>query len=486
MAISSTRFLATTLGALLLAGCAVGPDYKRPAVEAPAAFRDQAPQGERSFADLAWWDVTPDPQLRSLVRAALTDGFDARIAAARVGEARAVAAEVHGQLFPGIGYAANADRGRNALLGNPYTQGGGTTANGFDGYLGAAWELDLWGRVRRLDEQARSNYLSSEEGRRAVMLSLVADVSTAYYQLLDLDEELAIARRATDSFGESLRLFNRQLEGGTVSGLDTASAEAARATSAARIPELEREIAAKENQINLLVGRPPGPVARGASLSEAVLPAEVPAGLPSALLERRPDVREAEYAAMAANAGIGVTVRGFPAAHRPERHPRSREPETGRHHVGQGGLSGPWGALGRPGPSSRAGGSTGSMSRPRRRGRSQGSSTSRRRLTPSATWRTRSRRASGSARSARSRRPPSLPMPGPSSSPPRGTRRDGRATTRCSRPRSSSSSPAEAALAQTMRDQFTANVQIYKALGGGWNLRDAEWGGLPRAAHDTE
>jgi outer membrane protein, multidrug efflux system len=302
---------ALLLAASVLAGCAVGPDYRRPAAGAPPAFRGETPAGDRSFADLAWWDVYRDPRLKGLISEALANGFDARIAAARVEESRAIAAEVHGQLFPGVGYSAGAYRGKNAILGEPYTEGAGATSSGFDGYLGAAWELDLWGRVRRLDEAARSQYLATEEARRGVQLSLVSDVATAYFELLELDEELSIDREAVQSFGESLKLFNRQLEGGVASRLDTESAEAALATSMARIPDIERQISIKENQISVLVGRNPGPVARGLPLGDQATPPDVPAGLPSALLERRPDVREAENAARAANAGIGVTVGGF-------------------------------------------------------------------------------------------------------------------------------------------------------------------------------
>ena len=296
---------------LALAGCAVGPNYKRPAVDSPSAFRGDAAPDANSLADLAWWDVYHDDRLKELIRLALVDGYDVRIAAARVEQARAVAAEVHGQFFPAVGYAANADRGRNAQLGNAYTQGNGAVANGFDGYLAAAWELDLWGRVRRLNEAARSQYLASEEARRGVLLSLVSDVATAYFELLELDEELDIAHRADESFGNSLKLFNQRLEGGIASRLETSSAEAATATNAARVPELERQIAIKENQIGVLIGRNPGTITRGARLSDQSVPPETPAGLPSALLERRPDVRQAEEAAHAANAGIGVTVGGF-------------------------------------------------------------------------------------------------------------------------------------------------------------------------------
>jgi multidrug efflux system outer membrane protein len=312
------RHAGPLVAAALLAGCAVGPDYRRPSAGEPPAFREQAAGEARSLADLAWWDLYRDSRLNELVGAAITSGYDARIAASRVEQARAAAAQVHGQLFPGVGYVANGDRGKNSLLGEPYTEGGGVTANGFDGYLSAAWEFDLWGRVRRLDEAARAEYLASEEARRGVLLSLVSGVATSYFDLLELDEELAIAHQAVQSFGESLRLFNRQLEGGVASRLDTASAEAAMATSAARIPDIERQIALKENQLSILVGRNPGPVARGASLSEEAGPPEVPAGLPSALLER---------------GGAGGQRRhrrhrgGVPSPDRAERDPRGSQPE---------------------------------------------------------------------------------------------------------------------------------------------------------------
>jgi multidrug efflux system outer membrane protein len=302
---------AALLGGALLAGCAVGPNYRRPEVAPPDAFRGQTPQGAASLADLAWWDVYKDPRLKELIGTALAQGFDARIAAARVEESAAAAAEVHGQLFPGVGYAGGADRGKNSLLGQPFTEGGGSTANGFDAYFGATWEFDLWGRVRRLDEAARARYLATEEARRGVLLSLVSNVAQAYYELLELDEELAIAREATRDFGESLKLFNHQLEAGVASRLDTASAEAAIAASEAKIPALETLIAAKENQISLLLGRAPGPIPREGGLGSLPAPPDVPAGLPSALLERRPDVRGAEDAARAANADIGVTIGGF-------------------------------------------------------------------------------------------------------------------------------------------------------------------------------
>jgi multidrug efflux system outer membrane protein len=296
---------------VLLTSCAVGPNYRRPATQAPAVFRGQAAPEERSLADLAWWDIYRDPILTELIKTSLTDGYDTRIAAARVEQARAITMEAQGRLYPSLGYAGEAYRGKNSLLGSPNPSGAGATNNGFAGYLSAAWEPDIWGKLRRLDEAARDQYLESEEVRRGVRLSLVSEIATDYFELLELDEEQAISREAVESFGESLTLFNQQLRGGVASKLETSSAQAAQAAAAARIPEIERESALLENQISILLGRNPGPIARGARLSDRAPAPEVPAGLPSALLERRPDVRAAEYAARAANAQIGVAIGNF-------------------------------------------------------------------------------------------------------------------------------------------------------------------------------
>lgn len=295
---------------LLLGGCAVGPAYRRPEVHAPAAYRGQAAAQEQSLADLAWWDIYRDPALTALVREALDQGFDARVAAVRVEQARAVALEANGQFFPGLGYTGDAFRGKNTFLGSPNPAGGGATNSAFAPFLGAAWEPDIWGRIRRLNEAARDRYLQSEEARRAVLLSLVTEVAQDYFQLAELDDELAIARQASRSFGESLQLFNERLAGGVASRLETSSAEAAQAAEAAQIPNLERQIAVVENALSVLLGRNPGPIARGRLTADRPVP-EAPAGLPSALLERRPDVLEAEYAAKAANAQIGATIGSF-------------------------------------------------------------------------------------------------------------------------------------------------------------------------------
>ena len=474
MATLIRRHLVLALSATVVAGCAVGPNYKRPETATPPTFRGAAAEGDRSLADLAWWDVYRDPHLAQLIRASLTGGFDARIAAARVSESRAIAAQVHGQLFPGLGYEANADRGRNAQLGNPYTLGNGSTASGFDGYLGAAWELDLWGRVRRLDEAARSQYLASEEGRRAVLLSLVSDVATAYYDLLELDEELAIANRSTESFGNSLKLFNRQLEGGTVSRLDTATAEAAMATSAARIPDLERRIAIKENQISVLIGANPAPVVRGAGLSDLPPPPDVPAGLPSALLERRPDVREAENAAMAANARIGVTVGGFLPRIGLSALLGGVSPQLDSITSRQAGL---WSIGGQAtGPLFQGGGLRGQYEQSKQEweaaklqyqqaalnafGDVANALVTRQKLGQVREQQERAVVAYGEAVSLSTQRYAA-----------------GKASYYEVIQSQLELFPAQVALAQTKRDQFTAVVELYKALGGGWNRSNADWAG---------
>jgi multidrug efflux system outer membrane protein len=463
---------ASLFAAALLAGCAIGPDFKKPAAGAPPQFRGQAARGDASLADLAWWSVYRDPRLTGLIRSALADGFDARIAAARVGEARAIAAQVHGQRFPGIGYEANADRGRNAQLGNPYTQGAGATANGFDGYIGAAWELDLWGRVRRLDEAARSQYLATEEARRGVLLSLVSDVASAYYELLELDDELAIAKGSTESFGESLKLFNRQLEGGAASRLDTASAEAAMATSAARIPDLERQIAIKENQISVLVGANPGPIVRGAALSEQAAPPAVPAGLPSALLERRPDVRQAEFAARQANAEIGVTVGGFLPRIGLSAVLGAVSPQLDRITSRKAGL---W-SIGAQatGPLFQGGGLRGQYEQAKEAWEQAKLEYQQAALNAFAEV---ANALETHQRLAEVREQQELAVNALDEAVKLSTQRytAGRASYFEVIQAKERLYPAQFALAQTKRDQFIAVVQLYKALGGGWSLTDAAW-----------
>ena len=300
------------LGALAaiaaLSACTVGPNYRRPVIVVPDHFYGStAPAEAASLADVPWFDVFGDPALRSLIDEALRDGFDARIAAARVEQARARYGIAGSQRFPDLSYAAVYEYGHTSKFATPSDVTGGIIiAN-----VNASWEVDLWGHIRRLNEAARAEYLASEEARRGVLLSLISEVAAAYFDLRELDEELDIAKRNIAAFQNTADLFRKRFEGGTASRLDTSRAEALLASESAQIPLLEQAIVAKENQINLLLGRNPGPIARGQSLDQQPLPPTVPPGLPSALLLRRPDVRQSEQHLIAANAGIGVAEAAF-------------------------------------------------------------------------------------------------------------------------------------------------------------------------------
>jgi multidrug efflux system outer membrane protein len=297
------------LSALFLAGCAVGPNYKRPAVNAPDTFRGETQVSTNSFANLQWWEVFHDDTLQTLIRAALTNNYDLRIAVTRVEQARALAAQARSQFAPQLNYAATAGKGRNVAGNTPSPTGVSSTVFAAD--ANASWEIDLWGRIRRLNESARSQFLASEEARRGVMISLIAQVAQDYFQLLALDNQLEIARQSTNAFGESLKIFNQRLQGGVSSKLETSSAEALMHSAAATIPGLEQQIASQENQLSVLIGQNPGAILREKSSLENQMPPEVPAGLPSALLERRPDIREAEQQLRSANAQVGVAVADF-------------------------------------------------------------------------------------------------------------------------------------------------------------------------------
>ena len=295
---------------LFLTGCAVGPNYKRPSINAPETFRGEIEISTNSFASLPWWQVFHDETLQNLIRTALTNNYDLRIAITRVEQARAMAAQARAGFFPQINYAATAARGKNVGGGNTPSPTG-TIGNVFAADVNASWEIDLWGRIRRLNESARAQFLASEEARRDVMISLIAQVAQNYFQLLALDQQLAIARQSTNSFGQSLKIFNQRLQGGVASILETSSAEALMDASAATIPELEQQIALQENQLSVLLGQNPGAILRGNTSLEKQMPPEVPAGLPSVLLERRPDIREAEQQLRSANAEVGVAEANF-------------------------------------------------------------------------------------------------------------------------------------------------------------------------------
>lgn len=297
-----TRIALTLHLALALSACTVGPAYQRPPVAVPDdVYGAASPATAESLADTQWFDLFQDPQLRVLIEEALRNGFDVRVAAARVEAARARAGIANSARSPDVDGQVLAGVGRE----------GGDTGGAVAANVAAGWELDLWGRVRRLNEAARAQYLASEEGQRAVRLALASEVASTYFELRELDEELDIARRTTAAFQSTYDLFDRRLRGGTASGLETARAEALLANAAAQIPAIERNILAAENQLNVLLGRMPGPIERGPSLAEQALPPSVPAGLPAALLLRRPDVRAAEQQLIAANANVGVAEAAF-------------------------------------------------------------------------------------------------------------------------------------------------------------------------------
>lgn len=300
------------LAPLLWSACAVGPNYQRPDVALPEQFRSAAEPaadavGPRSFADVPWWEVFRDPALVGLIEEALTNSYDLRIVASRVEQARYGVGVTRADLLPQLGYEADAGRGRSADAAG----GDGVTANRFFGAFQMAWEIDVWGRIRRATEASLADLLAAEDVRRGVVLSLVTDVAQAYFELRELDLELEIARRTRDSFQETLDLFNRQLLGGVGNKLATSRAEAALASTAATIPEIERQIVVKENQISILLGRVPGPVDRGSSLLAQPVPPEVPAGVPAALLQLRPDILRAEQEIVAASALVGVSIADF-------------------------------------------------------------------------------------------------------------------------------------------------------------------------------
>ena len=293
--------------ALLASGCTVGPNYKRPIVAVPDSYRGMIPEQITpaqiaSLGDQKWWDIFQDEELRALIRIALQQNYDLRIAASRVLEARAQVGITRADQFPSLGGGAGIADVRSAqskFL--PAFESSTGQVN-----LSAAWELDFWGKFRRATEAARANLLASEWARQEVVSVLVANVAGAYFQLRALDLQLEISKRTLDSRQESLRLTQVLANGGATSLLDVRQAEQLVFTASAEVPALEQQIEQQENFLSILLGQNPADVPRGRTLTDQPHPPEVPPGLPSALLERRPDIREAEAELIAANAQIGV------------------------------------------------------------------------------------------------------------------------------------------------------------------------------------
>jgi multidrug efflux system outer membrane protein len=299
------------VAAVILAGCAIGPDYKRPAVAKPETFRGQATAEAASFADAPWWEAFQDPTLKALIQEALRNNYDAAIAAARVQEARANLRVARSDLFPSLDYDARAGRARLPLGGLNLPGTDHKTDDFFAGTMAMSWELDVWGRVRRSNEAARARLFATEDARRGVWLTLVGDLAQAYFQLLALDVQLQIAQNSTQAYQGTYDLFLDRFNLGVASKLETSRALGALGNAQATIPQLQSAIVVRENQICILLGKAPGPIPRGQPMYAQPVAPTVPAGLPSALLERRPDLRQAEQQLVAANARIGVAKAEF-------------------------------------------------------------------------------------------------------------------------------------------------------------------------------
>lgn len=306
----STRVAFTLFAGALVASCTLGPNYKRPVVETPAVHRGatSTTASPESLADVKWFDLFRDDQLTQLVSTALKQNFELRIAAERVLQARAAYGIRRADQFPSVDVSADLNAVRSSKSGaNRFIPAGANTGVSYtDAGFSLGWEIDVWGRLRRLSEAARAQYLATDEARHGVMTTLVADVTETYLSLRALDLELEIAQRTRDVANDSMRLIGERRTAGVASGLDVHQAEQLLFTATGQIAGLEREIAQAENALSLLLGQLPGDVVRGRPLEAFQAPPSVPAGLPSALLERRPDIRQAEQELIAANAQIGA------------------------------------------------------------------------------------------------------------------------------------------------------------------------------------
>ncbi len=297
--------LALAVAAAALAGCVMGPDYKRPEVVAPSAFQIEIAKAEGS-ADAIWWRQFDDPVLDGLITEALAHNSNIAIATANVAQASAFLTQTRSQFFPQVGYGADGTRQRArepAFAQNLPNYPNPTTA--YQAALSASWEIDLWGRIQRQSQAALANVLATDEARRGVVLSIVATVASSYLQLRGLDAQLEVAQRTLQTYKESVDLFTLQFEYGQVSQMNVAQAQSQYESAAAQIPLIESQIAQNQNALAVLIGRDPGPIARGRSVDDLKLPA-VPAGVPSQLLESRPDLLQAEQQLVAANAQIGA------------------------------------------------------------------------------------------------------------------------------------------------------------------------------------
>jgi outer membrane protein, multidrug efflux system len=296
------------LATSFIAGCMVGPNYHKPAIQTPATYRDlrETPQAQAqaaSFADLPWWQVFQDPQLQELIRTALKQNYDLQLATERINAERAQVAITRSALFPQV-------QGNGSFNGGK-EQSFQTKSNFLSLTADAAFQLDLFGRLRRATEASRAELLATEEAQHTVTLTLVSDLASAYFTLLQLDLELQIAQNTVKTQEGSVKLTSFRLDHGVATKLDVLQAQQVLDTANTQIPDLERQIGQEEDAISILLGNYPGGITRGRPLEQQMLPPDVPAGLPSSLLERRPDIRQAEQVLIAANAEIGVARAEF-------------------------------------------------------------------------------------------------------------------------------------------------------------------------------
>ncbi len=308
-----SRFFSIAILIVTLGGCMVGPDYRRPAVDTPQSWRfGETEVGQ--LADAGWWEQFADPVLNELIAVALRENKDLKIASARIEEFRGHYDTARAPLYPQIGAGTGVKGQRSTERGQvPFPATATNPVELYQANFIASWEIDIWGKLRRGSESARADLLGTEEGKRGVILSLVASVATAYVNLRNLDRQLEIAKRTAKSREESYKIFTLRLQAGYISSLEMSQVNSEYERALATIPAIEKAISQQENALSLLLGRNPATVQRGMAIDALAVPA-LPAGIPSDLLERRPDIRQAEQELISANARIGVArARYFPS-----------------------------------------------------------------------------------------------------------------------------------------------------------------------------
>ena len=291
----------------ILTACSLGPDYKRPEVNSPASFKYDSLNID-TISYLEWWDIFGDKNLKSLISIAIAENKDAKIAASRIQEASALLGFTAADQYPQLDITASGDRSKTNMINND------NIGNYFSLAPALSWELDFWGKFRRGTESARANMMASEWGYRKIMMTLISEVAATYFLLLDFKSKLEIAKSTQLSRKESLRIIQERFNEGTVAEIDLNQSQIQEAEAAAAVPRYRRAVIQTENALNVLLGRNPGAILSASDISSQSVPAEIPSGLPSSLLQRRPDIREAEQLLIAQNAQIGVAqALRFPA-----------------------------------------------------------------------------------------------------------------------------------------------------------------------------